>query len=397
MENRKAVSYPLRAPGVTQALVFLLACAAAVRLIFAAKSDSMDFHVYWRAAHQWAELGLSPYVYDASDRGFVFKYPPWILPFFTPLAFLSFEASKMVWVSVELFCIFYSVYRLIQLGVRAQAAIWVGALFWWIWLGHVFAGQFTLTLLASALWAAPATEKKETSPGLLALVGVLFSAKVFSLISLIGRWREFFSWRTILAGIALLVGLHGVVLGVILTRGHWVGLVELYQQWVQAAASGGQELGAFVVRGQMNHGFTAGILRAFHVPASETSVDYKVALGLAALFSGLWFWASKKLDRLESWVGWLGVGLIVHPLAWHHSFVLAYPVCAVALDRAMKSKNRLAMTLASLGTCCVGIFIPNVIGITLATPLELVSVKSWGVCLAALALVLSSQSKAQSS
>jgi hypothetical protein len=349
----------------------------------------MDFHVYWKAAQTWAGQGLSPYLYDASDRGFVFKYPPWMLPFFLPFGFLSLEISKVVWALIELGCIYYSVFKLVRLGLRPRAAILTAFLFWWIWLGHAFAGQFTVVLMASALWAAPEKSPREnSSSGKLALLGVILTAKVFSLVSLIGRAREVFRLQPIAAGITLLLFLHGIVYGVFALHGNWVSPAELYHQWVQSASSGGQELGELVVRGQMNHGFTAGVLRAFHVDVRATSIDNRVALLLAGIFSVIWAWASKRLQPLEAWVGWLGVGLIVHPLAWHHSFVMAYPLCAVSLDRAISSHDRRLLALSLLGSCCIGIFIPNVIGMTLATPLEMVSVKSWGVCFSALALVL---------
>jgi hypothetical protein len=89
----------------------------------------------------------------------------------------------------------------------------------------------------------------------------------------------------------------------------------------------------------------------------------------------------------EKWTGWLGVGLITHPLAWHHSYVLAFPLCALSLDRAIQNRNNRLIALSALGILCIGIFLPNVIGMTLATPLELVSVKSWGVVFSAVALV----------
>jgi len=344
----------------------------------------MDFHVYWKAAQAWVGQGVSPYLYDASDRGFVFKYPPWILPFFLPFGFLSNEVSKLLWAAIELFCLFYSVRRLVTFGVSPKAAILSAALFWWIWLGHIYSGQFTMILMASALWAMPG----KSSSGKLALLGVIFTTKVFSLVTLLGRAREYFRWKPIAAGIGLLIGLHAIVYAVFALHGHWVAPGELYHQWMQAASSGGQELGTYVVRGQMNHGFTAGILRAFHVDAKSTTVDYEVALALAAFFSLLWGWTSQRLSSLETWVGWLGVGLITHPLAWHHSFVMAYPLCAVSLDRAIRSQDRRLVALSVLGICCIGIFIPNLLGMTLTTPLELVSIKSWGVCLSALAMVL---------
>jgi hypothetical protein len=348
----------------------------------------MDFHVYWKAAQTWIGQGISPYLYDASDRGFVFKYPPWILPFFFPFGFLSFEVSKVVWALVGLFCIFYSIYQLIQQGMRSWVAFVSAALFWWIWLGHIYSGQFTLVLLAAAMWALPT----RSSSGQLAFLSIIFTTKVFSVVSLLGRWRECVRLRPVVAGAVMLVSLHLIVFGVFGLHGHSYGIVELYRQWIQAASSGGQELGAVVVRGQMNHGFTAGVLRAFQVDAHATSVDYKVALVLAALFSAIWVWASKCLRPVEVWAGWLGVGLICHPLAWHHSFVLAYPLCALSLDRAVSARSTGLKALSIFGMVCIGILIPNVFGMTLVTPLEMISIKSWGVCFSALVLVLASRS-----
>ncbi|MFL5815322.1 MAG: glycosyltransferase 87 family protein [Bdellovibrionia bacterium] len=389
MENERTQSKSvLTKKRVIHCLWIILGIAASIRLIRAAQADSMDFHVYWKAAQTWIGQGISPYLYDASDRGFVFKYPPWILPFFFPFGFLSFEASKVTWALVGLFCIYFSIYQLIRQGMRPGVAFVSAALFWWIWLGHIYSGQFTLVLLAAAMWAVPT----RSSPGKLAFLSIIFTTKVFSVISLLGRWRECFRLRPVVAGLALLLFLHLIVFGVFVLHGQSYGMVELYRQWVQAASSGGQELGAVVVRGQMNHGFTAGVLRAFHVDAHETSLDYKVALVLAALFSAIWVRASKGLKPVEVWAGWLGVGLICHPLAWHHSFVLAYPLCALSLDRAVSTRSTWLKALSVFGMVCIGILIPNVFGMTLVTPLEMISIKSWGVCFSALALVLATRS-----
>jgi hypothetical protein len=367
-------------------LAAVLGLAASIRLVRAGYVDSMDFAVYWKAAHLWIS-GVSPYLYTAAERGFVFKYPPWILPAFFPFGFLSQPVSQLVWAGVELLCLYYAIFRLIRLGLSAWTTIITAFLFWWIWLAHFYAGQFTIVLMACALWAIP-----EATTGKLATLASVFTSKVFSLVSLVGLWRKYLNWRVLAAGFAIFVVLNVIVFAVLRTHGNPVSPGDFYRQWIQAGTSGGAELGEIVIRGQMNHGFTAGLLRAFHVDPKATWIDQLVALGLAVVFSGLWFRFSRGLDSLESWVGWLGVGLIVHPLAWHHSFVLAYPLCAVALDRSLKSRDRVAIGLALFGTCCIGILIPNVIGTTLVRPLELVSIKSWGVCFAGAGLCLARRS-----
>jgi hypothetical protein len=376
---------------VIRAMLVLLMLAGAARLVHAGYVYSMDFAVYWRAAQSWAARGASPYLYSASDQGFVFKYPPWILPVFFPLGFIPESAARLLWSVVELFCLGYSIRKLIRLGVDARTTLVVAATFWWVWLAHFYAGQFTLLLLAAALWVAPGPLSgavKEPSPGKLAVLAGAFSAKIFSMISLLGFIRAYARWRVAAAGLALFLGLHLAVFAVFRAHGSHIGLVELYRQWLQAADSGGQELGDRFVRGQMNHGFTAGVLRAFHVDVRETSVDHRVALALGAFFSVVWWRLSRASDALEKWVGWLALGVIVHPLAWHSSFVLVFPLCVVSLDRAIRSRDRRWIFLSILGICLIDIFIPNVIGPDTVKPLELLSEKSWGVCCSAAALLL---------
>jgi hypothetical protein len=375
---------------VIRAVLVLLALAGAARLVHAGYIYSMDFAVYWRAGQSWAGRGVSPYLYSVADQGFVFKYPPWILPVFFPLGFIPENASRLLWSAVELLCLGYSIRKLIRLGIDVRVALVVTAMFWWVWLAHFYAGQFTLLLLAAALWVAPPPvlgRAEDPSPGKLAILAAAFSAKVFSMITLLGLARAYSRWRVVAAGLALFVGLHLAVFAVFWAHGTHIGLFELYHQWLQAADSGGQELGDRFIRGQMNHGFTAGLLRAFHVDVRETSVDHRVALGLGVFFSALWWRLSRPLDALECWVGWLALGVIIHPLAWHSSFVLTFPLCAVSLDRAIRSKDRRWIFLSLLGICLIDILIPNVIGPDAVKPLELLSEKSWGVCCAAAALL----------
>lgn len=372
----------------------LICVAASVRLIWAGWVDSMDFVVYWKAAQAWVQGTVSPYVYTATERGFVFKYPPFLLPLFLPLGWMSFGVAKIFWSFLELGCIIYAWTWLRSNGVTKKIALLTLFLFWWIWLAHFFAGQFTLFLMASALWAFGSLESIRSRR--LACVSMIFTAKVFSILTLTGVRKHFWNRNFILAFIGLFLTAHLVlILNSYLNLHDWIQSLEAvlgyYPGWIRTAQSGGQELGALVIRGQMNHGFTAGVLRWARVDVHRTHVDAVVAIGLFGIFGILWELICRKVESLtsaEKWVGWLGVGLITHPLAWHHSFVLAFPLCALSLDRAFRSKNNKLITISILGILCIGIFIPNVIGMTLATPLELVSVKSWGVVFSALSLVM---------
>lgn len=378
----------------SKVLWIIICSAAAIRLIWAGWVDSMDFVVYWKAAQTWVQGTVSPYAYTATERGFVFKYPPFLLPLFLPFGWIDFGAAKILWSLLELGCIAYAWIWLRTNGVTKKVALMSLFLFWWIWLAHFFAGQFTLFLMASALWAMGNSETHRNRR--LACVSMIFAAKVFSIFTLLGVRNRFWNRNFLGSFFGLFLTAHLVLLlksyfGLYDWTRALKTVLDYYPGWIRTAQSGGQELGAVVIRGQMNHGFTAGILRWAQVDVHRTSIDAIVAIVLFGIFGSIWELICRKIKTItsaEKWVGWLGVGLITHPLAWHHSFVLAFPLCTLSLDRAIRSKNKKFITISILGFLCIGILIPNVIGMTLATPLELVSVKSWGVVFSALALVL---------
>ena len=217
------------------------------------------------------------------------------------------------------------------------------------------------------------------------------TAKIFSLFSLLGVTRYILSVRVIGRGLTLLALAHAILLvthGQTNNLSHCQLLVQLYQNWVSAAFSGGEQLGATIVRGQQNHGFVAAVLRIFTVDAVLVHLDIFVALALGIILSFGWHFGSRSLKFSERWAGWLALGVVVHPLAWHHSFVMAYPLCALSLNRAVKTRNRGLIALSFFGISCITLFIPQVIGTQAVVPLEFVASKSWGVVLAGVVLVL---------
>lgn len=358
-------------------LLFAAFCAGCVRLFRTALGNSEDFAVYWKAVRTWL-AGQNPYAYGPENMGFVFKYPPWLLAPFAPIGWMGFESAKLFWAFVQLVCILYAVYWLIEQGVERRFAIVTLLLFWWIWLAHFAAGQVTLLMMALGLFCF--------SRNAFASLAFVYSAKIFSVISLVGLRGRIKNWAKPATYLVTAILVSHLVLWIFLRN---MTLFELYRAWVRAAASGGSELGEIIVRGQGNHGFTAGILRWLPISATGVKWDISVFVVLSIFFGWLWTRASRFLTPAQSWTGWLALGVIVHPLAWHHSFVMAFPLCAFALNEAMSSRRpdkKINIALALLGTCCIGILIPQVIGKTLVRPIELVSVKSWGVCLAGLAL-----------
>ncbi|HLE01268.1 MAG TPA: glycosyltransferase 87 family protein [Bdellovibrionota bacterium] len=356
--------------------------AAFVRLFLIALGQSHDFEVYWNAAVSLIS-GVSPYNSSqglmSANPGFVFKYPPWVLPFFAPFAFLSWSAAKAVWALGEIVALLYAVVWTARKGSLSAALLGFG-MFWWIWIGHFASGQVTLLILAAALFLG--SSKKS-----LVLLGLIFSSKVFSLVTLLGFGRRVFNARVILGFIIAASLLTGIV--VLAIPGHSVS--ALVREWILAAGSGGAELGAEVVRGPANHGFTAFFLRLFDADPRSSEYDLMAFMVLSALLGFLWNRFSGFLSFEERWSGWLALGVLVHPLAWHHSFVLVYPLCVLAIAKAVEANTPRYFVSALVGTAMIGLFIPELFGSSAVRPLELAGIKAWGTCLCAFSLVRAQQ------
>jgi hypothetical protein len=322
-------------------------------------------------------------LYDASTAGRVFKYPPWTLPLFFPFGFISFNVARVLWALVEIASIAYTVCWLKKAGVTVTRTLWLAISFWWIWLGHFYTGQITVFLLAISLWAV---SPKISSPRA-TILALFLTTKVFHAVSLVGILKDMLRPRTLIAGVLALIALDVLTWEVLRIQGSTLGWLELHRQWIQAAGSAASELGAEVVRGQGNHSFTAGVLRWCHVDPLDTSKDIWVAALLAVFLSALWHHFSRVLDPAESWAGWLCVGLVIHPLLWHHSFVLAFPACVLAMDRALKSGSRGLIAAAGTSIFLVALLIPQLFG-SLVNPFEWAASKSWGVTLACAVLVI---------
>ncbi len=356
--------------------------------MYLAQQNSQDFFVYWRASLEWIQRGNSPFgnyleAAGSSYKGFVFKYPPWIVPLFLPLGFLSFPFSKILWSSGELFCIGYTVYWLLGQKVSRGVAILSLVSYWWVWLPHFQSGQITLILLATALFWEKNRESKFRST----LLVLVFSAKVFSLNSLFGGWKFLFRKSVVSRVILFVVALCALVIGVRGLSSQFTSFQELFQSWFQAAFSGGQDLPENVVRGTNNQGFTALILRVFKVPQSSSHFDILVFLGLTACLTPIWARVSRGLRFSEKWAGYLALGPLVHPLGWDHSFVLAFPVGALALGAAVKLKKNHWIALSLLALISVGCLSANIFPDSWVPVMQLCSLRSWGVCLSASVLV----------
>lgn len=345
-----------------------------------AHQDSEDLKVYWRAAQDFVQ-GTFIYIVRPELKGMVFKYPPWIIPWVLPFAALSWPVTQSLWFVLEIGALASCLLWLVRVGCSPGAAGWVAVAFWWIWRAHLEMGQLTLVLLAAALWLQPKTPLRTAG------AGYLLSAKLFSGIAILGAPRsQLLNPKTWLAGLSLVAGSFVLVLLLRPEPGAWGYL----QGWAHAASSGGAALGAQVIRGQQNHALTTRILDALGVAADNTRADVGVCLLLIALLAPLWMRFSKGLSDAERWAGWLALGMVVHPLAWDHSYVMAYPLAALAVDRSFTRKR--GRELAVLGVILTAVLTPQLVGAWFVKPFELLACKFWGVVASAAGLVVSAKS-----
>ena len=366
-------------------LLALIAAAAFYRLFTVAQGGSSDFAVFWRSAQAWWG-GLDPYRIPTPERGFVFKYPPGTLPLFLPFAWIPFDASKLLWATIETLCLAYSVRWLMRHGVSRSVALWSVALYWYLWFEHFMYGQSTLILTALGLWAMDASRRTRPMPA--AILEYVFSLKVFTVFALPGGGFRMIERATLARAAGLALAAHIALAAMALRFGRPVGVEfhSLYSGWMANALSGAADLGPQVIRGAFNHGFTAAILRRVDPQALHPGWDTPLALILALVLGAVWWRLTRALQFEEKWAGWLALAVIAHPLAWQHSFVMAFPLSAFAIQGALDRRSRALLAIALLGTGLTSLWVPQVVN-QYAVPLEVWGSKSWGVVLCAFALL----------
>ena len=371
----------------------MLIAGLVARLFQKALADSGDFLVYWRAARAWLSGSGSPYgLLDPSAVGFTFKYPPWILPLFVPFGLLPFSVAKWMWAILELLCLIYSMKRLAESGARIAVIFFVALCFWWIWQDHFWSGQLTIVMLAATLWITPSEHEWPLAD---ALTAWLLSSKFYTLVTLLGKWRSFLRAKTLVLLTLLVLAPTTLVWGLMWTRdpAHAFSLADLFREFAHSASSGGIEMGVNTIRSGINHSFTAAILRVFGISSEKQVYDSVVPIVLAGVLGAFWSRISRGMDRVQAWSGWIALGAVIHPLAWDHSFVMAYPICVLALESALRSKRRLWIGVAIAGVACIGLIVPYIFGSEFVKPFDFVSTKSWGVVLCALTLRVTSPSQ----
>ncbi|MCC7442254.1 MAG: DUF2029 domain-containing protein, partial [Bdellovibrionales bacterium] len=326
--------------------------AGSVALVRHSGHVGNDFIVFWTAARATLE-GVFPYGVETGP-GMVFKYPPWILPLFFPLALLPLAGAKWVWGVAQVVSIIACVLWLLRRGCSWRIVLGVTLAFWGIWAVHALDGQITLMLLASCLWA---TEGLRPS-GDLGYRGLIIlwalSVKIFTVFGLLGVYRPLRKWLTLRH-----VGVSAALFLALSLPAWWAAPDRnpgaIVEAWVSSASSGGEALGGEKIRSRVNQGFPVMVLRLLEVRASRTSMDVLAFLLAALVLGGVWSIASAGLPFPERWVGWLALTAAVHPLSWFHSFVMAFPLAALALDRAWARRERMAILLAGSGVVLIAL------------------------------------------
>jgi len=354
-------------------LLVLVATSGAISLVRTTAAQGHDFLVFWNGAHN--VLSGLPLYSILRDGGSVFKYPPWIIPFFFPFTLLSPDTAKWVWGLLEIASLIAIVRWLIS-DLEIPWKTWCPLLicYWGLWIVHAFDGQIALPMLALALHLVSA-ELHFTyrfSFRLFFLVCAL-STKIFTGIPLLSlKWNR----KSISAILWITLILSVLSLPALWNETHHSPL-SLLHSWSEAATSGGKLLDASQLRGRLNPGFPGFALRLLHIPASQSNADLIATVLFAASIGSAWAWMSRRLPHKIRWVGWLAITPMVHPLPWWHLFVFTFPLANVTLMKSVLNRNIPARILCVLGIFLICLSTEKLFG-SFGVFLELNAAKSWG-------------------
>ncbi len=85
-------------------IIFLsIALVSLVYAVITAPQNGIDFLTYYRGASEWAEGTYS------DGAGALFTYPPFTIPIISPIALLSFERARILWLAINLVAVSISI------------------------------------------------------------------------------------------------------------------------------------------------------------------------------------------------------------------------------------------------------------------------------------------------
>lgn len=362
---------------------FAILCAIvawfAIMLVARTISRGDDFIVFYRVAQRFWD-GVRPY--DQVTYGnMVFKYPPWVLPYFLPFGFVDLTTAKTVWGLVEAASLVAVVVRVhrgfggfpgVRPGVQALFLLMLFALFG----NHGMTGQITLLVLALAVWADPL----RGSFLKFFFLSLALSAKVTTLFPMVHavRRRRFGSAAI---GVALLFVLLSLP---IYFKSYDLRYGFMREEWVAAMFSGTDDVNSVRI------GFTTREVQGLpSLLMRKTGLDEKQPVHVlfstflsVVLVGGGWLWFSRRLSTSAQWLGWIALLPAVQPLAWFHVFLFGYPLLAIGAELALKESRRESRNWRFAGFVVCGLLMGAVTAKTmgaLGNELELCSVKLWGL------------------
>ncbi len=362
-------------------ILILLFALGSIALIRDTAHVGVDFEVFWRAAQYF--VSGQP-LYDlARDGGMVFKYPPWMIVFFAPLAFFSMTVAKWIWGLLQVGCLIFIVRWLRARSVSLTVCLLVWLLFWGLWVKHALTGQVSLMILVASLYAFehPRLEKFNARSVVLFLA---LSTKVFTMVPLFFRvptrayLKTFFKLAAVTLGLMLLT-----------CAALDASPLALTQSWMEAAGSGGSLLPSGRVRSSDNAGIPGLLLMLLRVPGHSALPDIFTFAIVSLIVGGAWVRLSRHLKPEVAWLGWLSLLPAIHPLPWWHLFVFAYPAAAYSLDLALKQKRAGLVALSCAGIFLIGFSSESILG-DAGLFLRQWAAKSWGSLIGAFVLARAS-------
>jgi len=350
-----------------------------IMLIARTVSRGDDFMVFYRVAQRFWD-GVRPYD-QVTFGNMVFKYPPWILPFFLPFSLVDVVTAKVIWGVIEAASLIFIVRRAHQgFGglppVRPAVQVFLLLVLFGLFGSHGLTGQITLPMLAVAI----AIDPLRASFSRFTILVAALSAKatsVFPLFHALNRKRLAMS----VFGTAAVFFVLSLPIYVKSYDRHYGAMRD---EWVSAMFSGTQDVNSvrigFTTREVQ--GLPSLLLRKAGFDEQKPSHVLFTTVFSFGFLAGAWAWLSRKRSATVRWVGWIALMPAVQPLAWFHVFLFAYPLLAFAgelafLENRIDSRRERVVGLA-VCALLIGAVGAKTMG-ELGNQLELASIKLWGL------------------
>ncbi len=317
--------------GILRTISNMILLIGAVSLVRSTVGQGTDFLVFWKAGR--GMLQGTP-VYDLYLGGMIFKYPPWISPFFLPVSLFSFETAKWIWGLVGVGSLAL-VIRCLDQGLGVSRKVWFPllCLYWGLWCIHALDGQIILPLLALGMWVMT-TNSRAWPLAALAFTAKIFTVFPFALLVLKSPHR-FFRLKFILSTLVLLFCFTALPC-YLSYHGDWALMFKI---WHQAAVSGALALDPGLTRGSKNQSLTSYFCRILGISAANTGVEILFSISFYVASLALLYRKLKRLKEVEVWMIGLALTGVFHPLSWHHLHIWSFPLAAYGLNLWLKSRR----------------------------------------------------------